>query len=276
MANQSSIEWTDVTWNPSTGCSKASSGCKYCYAEILAARLKAMGSERYEKGFEFTIHWDKIEEPLSWRKPRKVFVNSMSDLFHEDTTMEFIRQVFTVMMATPKHQYQILTKRPEKMAEMLKQLQAEGVYEPSAHIWLGTSVEDARVWSRVDALREVPAVIRFLSCEPLIGALPDDMDFSGISWVIAGGESGNHLWKEAARARRGLVDVQGATWTARPERMDWIRAIRDACVAQKVAFFFKQWGGVTPKAGGRHLDGRTWDEYPEMPEVEVPAVLAAE
>lgn len=271
MASASNIEWTDVTWNPSTGCSKASSGCKYCYAEILSARLKAMGSERYEKGFEFTIHWDKIEEPLSWKKPRKVFVNSMSDLFHEDTTMEFIRQVFTVMMATPKHQYQVLTKRPEKMAEMLKELEAEGVYTPSAHIWLGTSVEDARVWSRVDALREVPAVIRFLSCEPLIGPLPEDMDFTGIAWVIAGGESGVHLWKESARARRALVDVSGNTWTPREERVCWIRAIRDACREQKVAFFFKQWGGATPKAGGRLLDGQTWDQYPAMPEVEVPA-----
>jgi protein gp37 len=271
MANASNIEWTDVTWNPSTGCSKASSGCKFCYAEILAARLKAMGSDRYKNGFEFTIHWDKIEEPLSWKKPRKVFVNSMSDLFHEDTTMEFIRQVFTVMMKTPKHQYQILTKRPAKMAEMLKELQAEDIYEPSAHIWLGTSVEDARVWKRVEELREVPAINRFLSCEPLIGPLPEDMDFSGISWVIAGGESGNHLWKEASRTRRALVDVQRGVWTARPERMCWIRAIRDACEDQEVAFFFKQWGGVTPKAAGRDLDGRTWDEYPKDSAVESPA-----
>lgn len=271
MANASNIEWTDVTWNPSTGCSKVSSGCKYCYAEVLAARLKAMGSERYEDGFAFTIHWDKISEPLAWKKPRKVFVNSMSDLFHEDTTIEFIRKVFDVMMQTPQHQYQVLTKRPAKMAQMLKQLQDEGLYAPRPHIWLGTSVEDARVWARVDELREVPAIIRFLSCEPLIGALPEQLDLTGLAWVIAGGESGNHLWKQAPRERRALVDVKGSVWTPRPERVPWVQAIRDACVAQDVAFFFKQWGGVTPKAGGRLLDGRIWEQYPAVADVEVPA-----
>lgn len=264
MSNNSSIEWTDATWNPSTGCSKISSGCKFCYAATLAKRLKAMGSSRYENEFNFTIHWDKIEDPLSWRKPRKVFVNSMSDLFHEETDEDFVRRVFEVMQSTPRHQYQVLTKRPARMREMLSKFEQEGVYTPAAHIWLGTSIEDELVSDRLSELQRTPAVIRFLSCEPLIGALPN-LDLQGIHWVIVGGESGSHLWKERTRKRRALVDYVDGEWIPRATRADWVRDIRDQCIEAEVAFFFKQWGGNTPKVGGRELDGRTWDEYPEVP-----------
>jgi len=263
MANNSAIEWTDTTWNPSTGCSKISSGCKYCYAATLAKRLKAMGSSRYENEFDFTIHWDKIDEPLSWRKPRKVFVNSMSDLFHEETDPEFVRQIFDVMQRTPRHRYQVLTKRPGKMRDMLKAMQQAGEYTPSSHIWLGTSVEDARVSDRIQALKDTPAGVRFLSCEPLIGDL-GSLDLEGLHWVIVGGESGAHLWKERTRKRRSLAKYANGEWTAREDRMDWVRNIRDQCIESETAFFFKQWGGNTPKAAGRELDGETWDEYPNL------------
>jgi protein gp37 len=227
----------------------------------MAQRLEAMGNARYKSGFDFTMHFDKIDEPLSWRKPRRVFVNSMSDLFHEEASHDFLRQVFEVMMQTPKHQYQVLTKRPGRMAGVLRELRADGVYEPSPHIWLGTSVEDARVADRIEALREVPAAVRFLSCEPLIGPIPD-LNLTGIHWVIVGGESGTHLWKDRTRRRRSLVARQDGSWVPREDRADWVREIRDVCVENDVSFFFKQWGGNTPKAGGRILDGRTWEEFP--------------
>lgn len=263
MGQASKIEWTDQTWNPSTGCSKISSGCKFCYAETMAKRLKLMGSSRYTDGFKFTMHWDKIEEPLTWKKPRKVFVNSMSDLFHEDTDIEFLRQVFDVMQRTPQHSYQVLTKRPGKMLEVLTQFEKEGCYTPQNHIWLGTSVENELVLSRIDELRDVPAKVRFLSCEPLIGALGPDLCLENIHWVIVGGESGVHLHKESTRNRRALVDYVDKQWVPREERMEWVRQIRNACIDQHVAFFFKQWGGATSKAAGRELDGVVWDEYPD-------------
>lgn len=225
-----------------------------------------MGSARYENEFDFTIHWDKIEDPLSWRKPRKVFVNSMSDLFHEDTDLEFVRRVFEVMQKTPRHQYQVLTKRPDKMAEMLTELQMCGDYEPAPHIWLGTSVENRLVIDRIEALKATPADVRFLSCEPLINDL-GVLDLSDLHWVIVGGESGSHLWKERTRKRRALVEYIDGEWVPRAERQDWVRNIRDQCNEAEVAFFFKQWGGNTPKAGGRELDGKTWDEYPDLEEL---------
>ena len=265
MSNQTGIEWTDTTWNPSTGCSVVSSGCKYCYAETLANRLRLMGNARYENGFDFTIHEDKIEDPLAWRSPRKVFVNSMSDLFHENSTLDFVRDVFAVMQRTPQHQYQVLTKRPERMSTWLTVLQEEGSYTPSTHIWLGTSVENDVVRERIDWLRETPAGVRFLSCEPLIGPLAN-LNLSDIHWLIAGGESGMHLWKERARSRRGLVDRIDGAWQPVPARVEWVRDLRDQCRRADVAFFFKQWGGPTPKIGGRSLDGRTWDEYPVVVE----------
>lgn len=264
MATDSQIEWTDVTWNPSTGCSKVSAGCKFCYAETMATRLKKMGSERYENEFRFTMHWDKVDQPLSWKKPRKIFVNSMSDLFHEDVSLDFIRAVFDVMQRTPRHRYQVLTKRPEAMERILRRLQTDGDYSPASHIWLGTSVEDSRVLGRLEALRRVPAGVRFLSCEPLIGPLSPQLDLTGISWVIVGGESGTHLWTERTRQRRALVDYDydESRWKPRPDRVQWVRDIRDACRRQSVAFFFKQWGGATAKAGGRLLDGQTYSEFP--------------
>jgi protein gp37 len=261
MLRQSGIEWTDVTWNPSTGCSKVSSGCKFCYAETFAKRLQGMGNARYRNGFGFTIHWDKIQEPLQWKKPRKVFVNSMSDLFHEQSSLSFIGQIVDVMMQTPQHRYQVLTKRPDRMAAVLTELLQQGRYRPVEHIWVGTSVESQHVVHRLAALKEVPASIRFLSCEPLLGKL-SGLDLTGIHWVIVGGESGAHLWHEQTRSRRALVDYVNGKWLPKPERIDWVRDLRDTCLDHRVAFFFKQWGGHTPKAGGRTLDGTTWNDYP--------------
>ncbi len=261
MAQSSSIEWTDVTWNPSTGCSKVSTGCKYCYAENMSARLKAMGSSRYVNGFDFTMHWDKIEEPLSWKKPRKVFVNSMSDLFHEDSEFDFVRRVFDVMSQTPQHQFQVLTKRPDRMRNWIERLVDKHDYLAPKHIWLGTSVENQKVLHRIDELRQTHAGVRFLSCEPLLGPL-DEIDLTGIHWVIAGGESGKHLWEDTARRRRGLVDYLDGEWTPRASRVAWIQGLRKACEEQDVPFFFKQWGGARPKAAGREIDGEVWENYP--------------
>jgi len=243
MGDRSAIEWTQATWNPTTGCDRVSRGCDNCYAMTLAKRLKAMGQPRYQQdgdprtsgpGFGVACHPDALDLPFSWKKPRRVFVNSMSDLFHVKVPVEFVRRVFEVMEATPQHTYQLLTKR----ARRLRRLATELPWPPN--VWVGVSVEDESVLHRVDDLRAVPAHVRFLSCEPLLGPI-ETLRLDGISWVIVGGESG-----------------QGA----RPIDPDWIRGIRDQCVAADVAFFFKQWGGRTPRAGGRELDGRTWDEYP--------------
>lgn len=234
MAGTSSIEWTEATWNPVTGCSKVSQGCKHCYAARMAKRLQAMGNSRYANGFNVTLHRDLIEAPYSWRKPRKVFVNSMSDLFHEDVPFEFIEKVFTTMADTPQHTYQILTKRTERLSILAESLNW------SENIWIGTSVENEEVINRITNLRTVPARIRFLSCEPLIGPL-DKINLDGIHWVIVGGESGPG---------------------ARPMEADWVRSIRDQCRAQEVAFFFKQWGGVQKHRYGRVLDDEVYDEYP--------------
>jgi protein gp37 len=243
MADRSAIEWTEATWNPVTGCDRISAGCDHCYAMTLAKRLKAMGSAKYQvdgdprtsgPGFGVTIHPQALDEPRRWRQPRTVFVNSMSDLFHARVPIDFIRDVFDVCRDTPQHTYQVLTKRSLRLRRV-----AEKLDWPS-NLWMGVSVENADALQRVDHLREVPAAVRFLSCEPLIGPL-DELDLEGIHWVIAGGESGaNHRHVDA----------------------EWIRGIRDACQDAGVAFFFKQWGGRTPKAFGRELDGRLWDEMP--------------
>jgi protein gp37 len=234
MANQSNIEWTEATWNPITGCSKVSAGCKNCYAERLAIRLQAMGNTRYRNGFKLTLHDDLIELPKHWRDPRLIFVNSMSDLFHEQVPAEFIRRLFSTMRACPQHTFQILTKRSTRLRRLASQ------FDWPANVWMGVSVEDARVFSRIDDLRRVPAAIRFLSCEPLIGSLAG-IDLTGIDWVIVGGESG---------------------WGARPMKIEWIDEIFRACRKQKVPFFFKQWGGVRKDLTGRTLRGRTYDEMP--------------
>jgi len=251
MGLKSSIEWTDATWNPTTGCKKISPGCDNCYAASLAARLKRMGNPRYQKdgpdgpGFGLTLHHDKLTEPLRWRTPRRVFVDSMSDLFHPGIPVTFTRRVFESMLATPHHQYQVLTKRPKRMARFVREfLKSSGGILPE-NIWLGTSIEsDAWAWRAV-ALREVPAQIRFLSLEPLLGPVPS-LEFEGIDWVIVGGESGRH---------------------SRAIEIEWIRGIRDRCLASRIPFFFKQWGGRTSKAGGRLLDGSTWDQFPKVPPV---------
>jgi protein gp37 len=234
MAQGSAIEWTEATWNPVTGCTKISAGCKNCYAERMAERLQAMGVPQYTNGFNLTLQPRALDLPLRWKKPRTIFVNSMSDLFHRDVPLPFIRQVFDVMNACPQHTFQVLTKRPEIAAHYAPQLHW------GTNIWMGTSVENMLVLHRVESLRTIPAAVRFLSIEPLIGPLPR-LDLHGMDWVIVGGESGPG---------------------ARPMRPEWVESIRDQCVDANVAFFFKQWGGVNKKKTGRELDGRTWDEMP--------------
>ncbi len=234
MATASNIEWTEMTWNPVTGCFKVSQGCKHCYAERMAKRLHAMGSERYSNGFLPTLHHDLIDTPRHWKKPRLIFVNSMSDLFQEDVPESFIRAVFATMQACPQHTFQILTKRSERLREL-------GPTLPwPSNVWMGVSVEDARVINRIADLAAVPAQVRFLSCEPLIGPL-DNLPLTGIHWVIVGGESGP---------------------AARPMRHEWVNSIHRQCVRRNVAFFFKQWGGVRKDMTGRELHGRTYDEMP--------------
>lgn len=280
------IEWTDTVWNPTTGCDRVSPGCDHCYALTMAKRLKAMGAAKYQRdgdpktsgpGFGVSVHIDVVVQPLSWRKPRRVFVNSMSDLFHADVPDDFIAQVFAVMQLTPQHTYQVLTKRHARMRSLLSSRDfltrvddwrvhhrsAAGDFAwPLPNVWLGVSVENQR-WAdlRIPALMETPAAVRFLSAEPLLGPITlthlhshcPTHDFAGgfcvgpcsdrrvPDWVIVGGESG-----------RG----------ARPMHVDWVRALRDQCASARIEFFFKQWGGIRPKTGGRELDGRTWDEYP--------------
>lgn len=244
MPTNSSIEWTEVTWNPVTGCDRVAAGCDNCYALALAKRLKAMGAEKYQNdgdprtsgpGFAVTVHPSALDQPRRWRSPKVVFVNSMSDLFHARVPLSFVQDVFAVMNATPQHTYQVLTKRAARLAKIADRLQWPD------NVWMGVSVESSDAVDRIDHLRCVPAAVRFLSCEPLLTSLPH-LDLSGIDWVIAGGESG-----------------PGARF------MDpaWVVDIRDQCNQAGIAFFFKQWGGRTPKANGRDLDGRTWDQMPE-------------
>lgn len=234
MATISSIEWTDATWNPVTGCTKISPGCKHCYAERMARRLTLMQADRYRNGFKVTLHPSSVEEPLHWRKPRLVFVNSMSDLFHEAVPLDFIQRVFAVMEQTPQHTYQILTKRADRLAELAPQLPWP------RNVWQGVSVENANYTFRIADLLRVPAAVRFLSIEPLLGPI-DDLPLDGLQWIIVGGESGPG---------------------ARPMDAAWVRRIRDRCVGAQVPFFFKQWGGTNKKRTGRVLDGRLWDEMP--------------
>ncbi|MGQ0739677.1 MAG: DUF5131 family protein [Bacteroidota bacterium] len=231
---QSSIEWTEMTWNPTTGCDKISAGCKYCYAEIMTRRLHAMGIEKYKNNFELTLHEDAIDIPYTWNKPKIVFVNSMSDLFHKDVPLSFIQKVFEVMNNTPQHTYQVLTKRAERLVELHQHLSW------TSNIWMGVSVEDERVTGRIDFLRTTNAKVKFLSCEPLIGPLMN-LNLDGINWVIVGGESGRK---------------------ARPMKEWWVWDIRQQCAEQGADFFFKQWGGTNKKKTGRELGGRTYDEMP--------------
>ncbi len=234
MADRSSIEWTQATWNPVTGCSKVSAGCKNCYAARLAKRLQAMGSERYRNGFRVTLHPDVLDIPRRWKTPRLIFVNSMSDLFHEQVPFEFIEQVFKTMSQCPQHTFQVLTKRSKRLKQLAPSL------EWAPNIWMGVSVENERVLSRIEDLRAVPASVRFLSCEPLLGPL-NSLPLKGIDWVIVGGESGPK---------------------ARPMEPAWVYSIRDQCKQAGVPFFFKQWGGTRKSKTGRTLDERTYDEMP--------------
>jgi protein gp37 len=243
MADRSAIEWTTATWNPTTGCDRISPGCDNCYALALAGRLKVMGQPKYQNdgdprtsgpGFAVTVHPHTLSIPRGWRQPRLVFVDSMSDLFHARVPRAFVREVFEVMADTPQHTYQVLTKRSRRLRRMADEL----TWPPN--VWMGVSVEAPDQLYRVEDLRAVPAAVRFLSCEPLLAPLGHP-DLKGVDWVIAGGESGP--------AHRPVADA-------------WVRQLRDACQRQSVPFFFKQWGGLTAKSGGRMLDGRTWDEMP--------------
>lgn len=234
MGTNTSIEWTDTTWNPVTGCTKISPGCTHCYAERMSIRLKAMGQRNYVNGFEVALHEEALALPLKWKKPQSIFVNSMSDLFHDDIPDDFIHRAFEVMRIADWHQYQVLTKRSKRLLELSPAIDWGG------HIWMGVSVESPDYFLRIDHLRETGAKIKFLSLEPLLAPLPN-MDLTGIDWAIVGGESGPG---------------------ARPVEESWVLDIRDQCKASGVAFFFKQWGGTNKKKSGRLLEGRTWDELP--------------
>ncbi len=239
MASNSSIEWTEATWNPLTGCTKVSAGCKHCYAERMAKRLKAMGSPNYQNGFKLTLQPQLLNLPYTWRKPRKVFVNSMSDLMHPDVPDEYIVQVFEVMNDNLQHRFQLLTKRPERLASI------EHLVSWTANIWMGVTVENDRFLSRVDLLRDCGAEVKFLSLEPLLGPL-SDLALHEIDWAIVGGESGPK---------------------ARPMEAWWATELRDKCVESSVPFFFKQWGGVQKHRHGRLLEGREWNQIPGEIEV---------
>lgn len=243
MADRSTIEWTEATWNPTTGCDRTSPGCDNCYALNLAGRLKAMGQPKYQAdgdartsgpGFGLTLHHDALQVPLGWRSPRTIFVNSMSDLFHPSVPLDFIEKVFAVMAATPQHTYQVLTKRSRRLLDLDSQLQWP------ANVWMGVSIENDRYAHRADHLRRVGSAVRFLSIEPMLGPV-STLDLKGIDWVIVGGESGIG---------------------SRPIQAPWVHDVQRRCLEAGVPFFFKQWGGRTAKAGGRILDGRTWDQMP--------------
>jgi len=234
MSEKSGIEWTDATWNPVTGCTKVSPGCDHCYASTFAERFRGVPGHPYENGFDLTLRPERLAQPQTWKRPHVIFVNSMSDLFHRDVPDDYIDSVFRTMVATPHHQFQVLTKRAERLERLARRL-------PFArNIWVGVSVESPDYYWRVKHLQHVPAAIRFLSCEPLLEAT-DDLPLDGIHWVIVGGESG--------RGARAMHEV-------------WVHNIRAQCDARGVAFFFKQWGGVNKKKAGRLLDGRTYDEMP--------------
>lgn len=238
MADRSAIEWTEATWNPVTGCDKVSPGCAHCYAQTFAERWRGISGHPYEQGFDLRLWPQRLDQPQRWKRPRMIFVNSMSDLFHERVPVAFIQQVFTSMEDTPWHTFQVLTKRPERVVELANDLPWP------ENVWMGVSIENRRFVHRADLLRKVPAAIRFISAEPLLGPL-EGLDLRAIDWLIAGGESG-------PRHRR--VDET------------WIVELRDRCLADGVAFFFKQWGGARPKSQGRELQGRTWDQMPALRE----------
>ncbi len=232
------IEWTESTWNPITGCTKLSAGCKFCYAEVMARRLKAMGQPKYKDGFKLTLHPDTLTEPYTWKKPRMIFVNSMSDLFHKDVPIDYIQKIFKVIKDNPQHTFQVLTKR----ADILRYYDSEGWLDWPHNLWMGVTVEDSTVTSRIDCLRKTKARVKFLSCEPLLSPLPE-LNLEAIDWVIVGGESGR---------------------TPRPIKEEWIIEIKEQCEKAGTAFYFKQWGGTNKKEAGRLLQGKRYDQMPEM------------
>jgi protein gp37 len=240
MADRSAIEWTNATWNPVTGCTKISRGCDNCYAERLAERFRGVAGHPFEMGFDLTLRPERLDQPKKWRQPRMIFVNSMSDLFHKGIPTSYVDSVFDTMEQADRHSFQVLTKRSSRMRRYVNRRYAGGA-APS-HIWLGVSVEDGACLSRVAHLQTTAAAVRFLSLEPLIGPL-GPLNLSGIHWVIVGGESGPR---------------------ARPMKIDWVRAIRDQCRAEEVPFFFKQWGGFSPKSAGRTLDSKEWNQFPRL------------
>jgi protein gp37 len=240
MAVNTKIEWTEYTWNPVTGCTKISAGCLNCYAERMAKRLHAMGQPNYRNGFRLTTHSHMLDLPLHWRQPRMIFVNSMSDLFHQDVPLEFIRKIFDVMRRAPQHCFQVLTKRSERLAQLSPQLPWPD------NVWMGVTVESADYASRIEHLKQTTAAVKFISFEPLLGPVTH-VDIDSIDWIIVGGESGPG---------------------ARPMRPEWVTGIRDLCLAKGIPFFFKQWGGVNKKANGRTLEGRLWDEKPTLCQME--------
>jgi protein gp37 len=236
MGLNSAIEWTEATWNPVTGCTKISEGCRHCYAERMALRLRGMGQPNYARGFKLSLHPQALRLPQTWKRPQMVFVNSMSDLFHEDVPLDFIQRVFDVMRQAHWHQYQILTKRAERLADL------DSLLAWPPNVWMGVTVERADYVCRIDHLRRTHAAVKFLSLEPLLGPI-HELDLEGVGWVVVGGESGPG---------------------ARPMLPEWVIGIRDQCVKARVPFFFKQWGGVNKKKAGRLLDGRTWDQMPQV------------
>jgi protein gp37 len=234
MMAKSNIEWTESSWNPVTGCTKISPGCKHCYAERLSKRLKAMGLKNYQNGFKVSLHESMLNRPLEWKKPQRIFVNSMSDLFHEEVPLWFVKQVFSIMNQAYWHQFQVLTKRSERLEELACH------FNWTPNIWMGVSVENQDCLFRIKNLKNTPAQIKFMSIEPLLGSI-SNIEFEGIDWVIVGGESGPK---------------------ARPMKYEWVEDIKNQCLASDTPFFFKQWGGINRKKAGRELDGQTWDEYP--------------
>jgi protein gp37 len=239
--SKTKIQWTEQTWNPSTGCNKISPGCKHCYAEVMSKRLQAMGQKKYRNGFDLTLHDDAVNLPLTWKKPQTIFVNSMSDLFHKDVPLEFIQRVFDVMNKAYWHRFQVLTKRSDILLKYSDKLNW------TENIWMGVSVESKEFEFRINDLRKTGAQIKFLSLEPLIGPLPD-LNLEGVDWAIVGGESG---------------------FGARKMEESWVIDIRNQCINKDIAFFFKQWGGVNKKKTGRELEGRTWDEMPFLKKAKV-------
>jgi protein gp37 len=239
MAESTAIEWTDATWNPVTGCTKIGTGCDHCYAERFSERFRGTPKHPFEHGFDLTLRPERLEQPLRWRHPRMIFVNSMSDLFHKDIPTEFIARVFDTMERAHWHTFQVLTKRSSLMRDFLRR--RYGVYRGPGHMWFGVSVEDGSKTSRIRHLQDAPAGVRFLSVEPLLGPM-GILDLKEIDWVIVGGESGP---------------------AARYMNPDWVREVRDQCLENGVAFFFKQWGGLRPKSGGRKLDRREWSQFPK-------------